>query len=159
MRVLQVMAGRRNGGAELYSTDIMLSLHLAGLDQCAVLHPAAPRAVELAATGLRVATQVLSTPFRPLQRHRMHRLIEAYKPDIIQCWMRRAVSLVPAKSARAIIGWYGDYEEQEKYFSSCTHFIGVTPDLVRHAYDHGAKPGTAFYVPTFPSVEDTPALD
>lgn len=159
MRVLQVMAGRRNGGAELYSTDIMLSLHQAGLDQCAVLHPQAPRAVELAASGLRVATQVLATPFRPWQRHRMKRLIEAYKPDIIHCWMRRAISLVPPKSARAIIGWYGDYEEQEKYFSACTHFIGVTRDLVRHAHDHGAAPGTAFYVPTFPSVEDAEPLD
>lgn len=159
MRVLQVMAGKRNGGAELYSTDIMLSLHQAGLDQCAVLHPAAPRATELAAAGLRVATQVLSVPTRPWQRHRMRRLIAAYKPDIIHCWMRRAASLVPPGAARAIIGWYGDYEEQEKYFSHCTHFIGVTQDLVRHAYAHGAKPATAFYVPTFPSVEDAPALD
>ncbi len=159
MRVLQVMAGKRNGGAELYSTDIMLSLHQAGLDQCAVLHQAAPRAAELASAGLRVATQILAVPVRPWQSHRMGRLIAAYKPDIIHCWMRRAASLVPAGAARAIIGWYGDYEEQEKYFSHCTHFIGVTPDLARHAYAHGAKPGTAFYVPTFPSVEDAPALD
>ena len=159
MRVLQIMAGRRNGGAELYSTDIMLSLHEAGLDQRVVLHPRAPRFAELAGAGLAMAPDVFSVPFRPWQRVKLRGLIAAYKPDIIHCWMRRAVSLVAPGAAPAIIGWYGDYEEQEAHFGACTHFIGVTQDLVRHAYAHGAKPGTAFYVPTFPSVEDAPPVD
>ena len=153
------MAGNKNGGAELYSTDIMLSLHQDGLDQRIVMRPTAPRFAELAEAGLAMAPEVLATPFRPLQRQRLRRLIVAYQPDIIQCWMRRAVSLVQPGAAPAIIGWYGDYEEQEKHFSACTHFIGVTQDLVRHAYDHGAQPGRAFYVPTFPSVEDSAPLD
>lgn len=159
MRVLQIMAGKRNGGAELYSTDIMLSLHEAGLDQTLVLHPKAPRAVSLASAELPVAADVLEAPFAPWRRLRMKRLIAAYKPDIIQCWMRRAVSLVRPGDAPVIIGWYGDYEDQEKYFSACTHFIGVTPDLVRHAYEHGAKPGTGYYVPTFSSVEEAAPVD
>jgi glycosyltransferase involved in cell wall biosynthesis len=159
MRVLQIMAGNGNGGAELYSTDIMLSLHSAGLDQCVVMRPTAPRFSELAGAGLRMAPEVLRLPIRPWQRLRMQRLIAREKPDIIHCWMRRAVSLVPPQAAPVIIGWYGDYEEQEKHFPHCTHFIGVTEDLVRHAYAHGAKPGRAFYVPTFPSVDDAPALD
>ncbi len=158
MRVLHIMAGKGNGGAELYSTDIMLSLHETGLDQRIVLRPAAPRFAELQAAGLAMAPQVLATNLRPLQRYRLQRLVAAYKPHIIQCWMRRAASLVAPKSAPAIIGWYGDYEAQEQHFTACTHFIGVTPDLVRHAYAHGAGPGTAYYVPTFPSVEDAPPI-
>ncbi|GAN79980.1 glycosyltransferase [Acidocella aminolytica] len=159
MRVLQIMAGNKNGGAELYSTDIMLSLHEAGLDQRIVLRPTAPRFMELAESGLTMAPDVLRNPLRPLQKLRLKQLVQDYKPDIIHCWMRRAVSLVAPGSAPAIIGWYGDYEEQQKHFGACTHFIGVTRDLVRHAYDSGAKPGTAFYVPTFPSVEDSAPLD
>lgn len=153
------MAGNKNGGAELYSTDIMLSLHEAGLDQRVVMRPTAPRFNELAQAGLTMAPEVLAVPFRPLQRLRLQSLIKAYQPDIIQCWMRRAVSLVKPGAAPAIIGWYGDYEEQQKHFSVCTDFIGVTQDLVRHAYESGAEPGSAFYVPTFPSVEDTKPLD
>ena len=154
MRVLQIMAGNKNGGAELYSTDIMLSLHEAGLAQRIVMRPTAPRFAELQQAGLAMAPSVLANSLRPLQRWRLNALIREYKPDIIHCWMRRAVSLVPKGAAPAIIGWYGDYEEQQKHFSACTHFIGVTQDLARHAHDSGAKPGTAFYVPTFPSVED-----
>lgn len=153
------MAGNKNGGAELYSTDIMLSLHAAGLDQRIVMRPTAPRFAEMEKAGLAMAHNVLATPFRPLQRLRLRRLIATYQPDIIQCWMRRAVSLVSSGAAPAIIGWYGDYEEQTKYFSACTHFIGVTPDLVRHAYENGATPGSAFYVPTFPSVEEAAPLN
>ena len=37
MRILQVMAGSGNGGAELYSTDVMLSLHELGVDQCVAM--------------------------------------------------------------------------------------------------------------------------
>ena len=159
LKLLQIMAGRQNGGAELYSTDIMLSLHAAGLDQQVVMHPAAPRAAMLAQAGLKMAPDVLATPFRALQRRRLKRLISIYQPDIIQCWMRRAVSLISPHAAPAIIGWYGDYEEQQKHFSACTHFIGVTQDLVRHACESGAVPGSAFYVPTFPSVEAAAPLD
>lgn len=137
----------------------MLSLHAAGLSQQVVMRPTAPRFGELTQAGLNMVPNVLATPFRALQRRRLNRLIAAYRPDIIHCWMRRAISLVSPRAAPAIIGWYGDYEEQQKHFSACTHFIGVTQDLVRHAYDSGAAPGSAFYVPTFPSVEDAAPLD
>lgn len=158
MRVLQIMAGNKNGGAELYSTDLMLSLHESGLNQRIIMRQTAPRFDEMAQAGLAMVPSVLAVPLRPLQRRRLRWLIRSYKPDIIHCWMRRAASLVTPGTAPAIIGWYGDYEEQEKHFSVCTDFIGVTEDLVRHAYESGAEHGSAFYVPTFSSVEEAPPI-
>jgi len=154
------MAARGNGGAELYSTDIMLSLHEAGVEQCVVLHPQALRRDELSRAGLRVETAPLETGFRPWQKRRLRQLIEREKPDLIHCWMRRAASLVPqdARDRAAVIGWYGDYEEY-KHFAHCSAFIGVTRDLVRHMHESGAPAGRAFYVPTFPSVEPGAPLD
>ncbi|MDE8346256.1 MAG: glycosyltransferase [Acidocella sp.] len=158
MRVLQVMAGKGNGGAELYATDIMLSLHDAGVTQCVVMRPGAPRAAELVQAGLTMAPDVLRGAFRPGQRRRMRALIDAWRPDIIHCWMRRAASLVPVGAQAQVIGWFGDYEEM-RHFSQCTRFIGVTQDLVDHAVRHKAALGDAFYVPTFSSVDDEPALN
>jgi glycosyltransferase involved in cell wall biosynthesis len=158
MRILQVMAARGNGGAELYSTDVMLSLHEAGIDQCVVMRESAPRFAALSAAGLRMAPGILSNPVRPWQAMQLRRLIAREKPDIIHCWMRRAASLVPAGADAAVIGWFGDYEEQ-KHFSHCTHFVGVTRDLVRHMRDSGVPRERAAYVPTFPSVDDMPPLD
>jgi glycosyltransferase involved in cell wall biosynthesis len=160
MRILHIMAGKGNGGAELYSTDVMLSLHQAGVDQCVVMRETAPRGPVLAAAGLRMAPEILRSAFRPWQALQLRRLIAAERPDIIHCWMRRAVSLVPAtaRARAAVIGWFGDYEDVP-HFAHCTHFVGVTKDLVRHMRDNGVPPDRAAYVPTFPSVEDLPALD
>ncbi len=165
MRILQVMAGKGNGGAELYSTDVMLSLHRHGVDQCVAMRAEAPRFVELADAGLRMAAipqNPLQSIFRPLQRAAMGRLIAREKPDIVHCWMRRAASLVPAHpdaaAGRAAIGWFGDYEDIPN-FARCTHFVGCTQDLVRHMQAGGVAPAKTAYIPTFPSVDDLPALD
>jgi glycosyltransferase involved in cell wall biosynthesis len=160
MRLLHVMAGKGNGGAELYSTDVMLSLHAAGIDQCVVMRGTAPRAAVLGQAGLRLAPLVLAAPWRTLQRARMRRLIAHENPDVIICWMRRAASLVPAAAApgAALVGWFGDYEELA-HFSHCTHFVGCTPDLARHMRDAGVAADRAAYIPTFPSVDEHPALD
>jgi glycosyltransferase involved in cell wall biosynthesis len=158
MRVLHIMAANGNGGAELYSTDIMLTLHEAGLDQCVVMRPTAPRFAELAAAGLRMAPNILSPNIKPLQRLKLARLIAAETPTIIQCWMRRAAALIPATPACPTIGWYGDYEDAE-HFSACTHFAGVTPGLVTHMHATGIAPDRATCIPTFSSVDSAPALD
>jgi glycosyltransferase involved in cell wall biosynthesis len=160
MRILHVMAGKGNGGAELYSTDVMLSLHEAGIHQCVVMRETAPRSPVLQAAGLRMAPEVLRNAFKPWQLLQMRRLIAREKPDIIHCWMRRAASLIPATAARdaAIIGWYGDYEEH-KHFAHCTNFVGVTNDLARHMRESGVPTENAAYIPTFPSVEDGPPLN
>jgi glycosyltransferase involved in cell wall biosynthesis len=154
MRILHIMAGKGNGGAELYSTDVMLSLHEAGLDQCVVMRETAPRSPMLTAAGLRMAPEILRSSFKPWQALQLRRLISREQPDIIHCWMRRAASLVPASAAAqaAVIGWFGDYEDLP-HFAHCTHFVGVTQDLVRHMRENGVPPDRAAYIPTFPSVE------
>jgi len=158
MRVLHIMAARGNGGAELYATDLMLSLHEAGLDQCVVMRENAPRTAELTAAGLHMATKILSPNIKPLQRQKLRRLIAEKSPTIIQCWMRRAAALIPHTPDRPTIGWFGDYEEQ-KHFAACTHFAGVTPDLVTHMQAQGIPPSRTAYLPTFSSVTPEPPLD
>src|ERR1700709_474394 len=129
MRILQVMAGRGNGGAELYSTDVMLSLHEAGIDQCIAVRDSSPRFNGLERAGLRVVPEVYKGGLQFWQGFNMDRLIKREKPDIIHCWMRRAAHLVPAKAAKraALVGWFGDYEEL-KHFSHCSYLVGCTPD-------------------------------
>lgn len=160
MRILHIMASKDNGGAETYSTDVMLSLHQAGIDQCVVVHESALRTATLAKAGLRVETQVLHNPFHPWRRMQMRRLIAREKPDIIHCWMRRAASLVSAVDIKktALIGWFGDYENV-RHFSHCTHLVGVTKDIVAHMQKNGVPETQTSYIPTFPSVEEMPALD
>ncbi len=164
VRILHIMAGNGNGGAEVYSTDVMLALHEKGIghniDQCVVMRETAPRYQELKAAGIRMAPEALHNPFRPWQRHKMKQVIAREKPDIIHCWMRRAASLVPALAAKngPLIGWFGNYEVI-KHYAHCTDYVGVTKDIIAHTIREGVKPEDATYIPTFPSVIDAPALD
>ena len=157
MRILHVMAGRGLGGAETYSTDVMLSLHKAGIDQCLVMARDAPRYAEMEANGLRMAPQVLSFPLRPVQKVRLRKLIRVEQPDIIHCWMRRAASILSA-TVQPTIGWFGGYY-LPRHFRQCREFVGVTRDIVAHMVSHGIAPEHAHYIPTFPDITAARPVD
>jgi glycosyltransferase involved in cell wall biosynthesis len=157
MRILHIMAGRGLGGAETYSTDVMLSLHAAGVDQCVVMASTAPRYAELKAAGLHLETTILRYSFRPLQKFLLKKLITKYQPDIVHCWMRRAASLIPELKI-PIIGWFGGYYDP-KHFSRCTQFVGVTKDIAAHMMRQGIAKDRAHYIPTFPDVAALPPAD
>lgn len=161
MRLLHIMCGRGQGGAETYSIDMILSLHKAGIDQCVVMSERAPRYAEVVAAGVRVAPAVLKWPIRPLQKWFLKRLVAAEQPNLIHCWMRRAASLMPKiehGSGCPVIGWFGGYYEP-RHFKRCTHFVGVTRAIVDHMIERGVSPAGAFYIPTFPDIQDLPPVD
>lgn len=157
MKILHIMAGHHPGGAETYSTDVMLSMQKAGMDQVIVMSKRAPRYGELKAAGLNINTGVLAVPIRPLQKFLLKRLIKKNKPTIIHCWMRRAASLMP-RTSLPVIGWFGGYYNPA-HFGRCTHFVGVTKDITAHMVKHGVKPERTQFIPTFPDIAPLPPLD
>jgi glycosyltransferase involved in cell wall biosynthesis len=151
------MSSRGFGGAETYSTDVMLSLYHAGIDQCIVMSKKAPRYGEMKATGLRLAPWVLTIPIRPLQKFLLRLLVKREKPDIIHCWMRRAASLAPSTRI-PVIGWFGGYYDT-RHFRHCTHFVGVTRDIVAHMVKNNIAADRAHFIPTFPDIIAMPPVD
>ncbi|KAB2912405.1 MAG: glycosyltransferase [Hyphomicrobiaceae bacterium] len=157
MRILHVMASRANGGAETYSTDMIESLHAAGIEQLAVIPRASIHHDRLAQAGVPLASGVLDVPVGLWRRHKLRQAIEAFRPDLVHCWMRRAASLVPRLDV-PVIGWFGGYYEPA-YFSRCTHFVGVTPGIVDHMVARGVARERATYIQTFPTLDSGAALD
>jgi glycosyltransferase involved in cell wall biosynthesis len=157
MRIVHVMASRANGGAETYSTDMMASLQVAGVEQVAVIPRESIHCQRLAAAGVTLAPEVLDSRFGLRRRRKLAQLIEAFKPDLVHCWMRRAASLVP-KLEVPVIGWFGGYYEPA-HFRRCTHFLGVSRGIVEHMVERGVPRATAHYVPTFPTIEAGPPVD
>lgn len=158
MKIIHVMAGRSSGGAETYSTDVMLSLHKAGVRQIVVMSRHAPRFAELEKVGLRMAPSILAVPFRPLQRLLLAWLIRREQPDIIHTWMRRAASLVSHRCKQPVIGWFGGYYNPQ-HFRRCEFFVGVTKDIVAHMVKNGVPKDNAFFIPTFPDIAPLPPVD
>jgi glycosyltransferase involved in cell wall biosynthesis len=157
MRILHVMASRANGGAETYSADMMESLHLAGIDQVAVIPRASIHHARLEAVGVRLGAEVLDARLGLVRWRRLAALIEREEPDLVHCWMRRAASLIPLLDV-PVIGWFGGYYDPAR-FKRCSHFVGVTPGIVAHMIASGVARERAHYVPTFPTIEDGPAVD
>ncbi|CAK0751198.1 Glycosyltransferase [uncultured Gammaproteobacteria bacterium] len=157
MKVLQVMMGRGNGGAETYFADAVLALHASGLEQVVVSHPSSIRYAELAKAGVRLKLRNRLAALWPWPSLMIRHIIAREKPDVIHCWMRRAASLVPASSIPTI-GWFGGYYDPA-HFSSCSHFIGVTRDIVQHMIAKGVPAERASVVHTFPNLHPEPPLD
>ena len=151
------MASRANGGAETYSTDMMESLHRAGIEQTIVIPRASLSHDRLAAASVRLTPDVLDVRLGIMRRRRLAALLNEFKPDLVHCWMRRAANLVPRLDV-PVIGWFGGYYDPAN-FPHCSHFVGVTPGIVEHMVDRGVPRERAHHVPTFPTIESGPPVD
>ncbi len=153
MKIFHIMAGKDNGGAETYAADMMLALQERGVTQQVVLHPRQARVAEVKAGGVPVLTEPLRWPFSFTRRRAVAAAIAAFAPDLVHCWMRRGATLVPPLAV-PVIGWFGGYYDVGN-FPRCSHFIGVTPDIVEHQRGQGVDAARSFFVPTFPVTDDS----
>ncbi len=156
MRVLQVMAGARVGGAEAYFERLVPALGRAGLEQRAVIRRHAARAAKLEAAGI----DVLQLPFRrPIDfttRRALAREAAEFAPDLVLSWMNRAASFCPAGKVPHL-GRLGGYYDM-KYYRGCDHLIGNTRDIVDYLVGQGWPAGRAHYLPNFVEAATQPAM-
>lgn len=142
MRVLQVMAGARHGGAETCFVDTVLALRRAGLDQRVVIRRDPARAALLRAGGIEPIELPFAARWIDLKtRFGLARAIDGYKPDIVMAWMRRAASFLKP-GAYAGLGWLGGFYDL-KYFRHCDHLAGMSADMRAHIVAAGWPAGRA----------------
>jgi len=156
LKIMQIMAGAPQGGAETFYADLVLGLHEAGLDQVAVTRPDTARARKLAAAGVRLA-RYPKAPFPAWGRWGIHSLINRHKPDVIQVWQGRAASHLP-RTAVPSIGWFGGYYDLARY-RNCDHFVGVSHDIRRHLVESGVPEERAHSIHTFALLDNAPAAE
>ncbi len=156
LRVMQVMAGARQGGAETFFVSLVLALHRAGLDQIVVMRSNLVRAVALRGSGV----EPIELPFGrwtdfttlPALRHQA----KIYRPDIVLTWMNRASGLFP-KGNFLRLGRLGGYYKLKNY-RRCDHLLCITPDLVEHVATNDWPRERAHYLPNFAAVGEAPPL-
>lgn len=150
MRVMQVMAGARAGGAETFFVNLVLALHRAGLDQLVVIRRNLARAMALRGGGV----EPVELPFKrwldfttvPVLR----RQAKIYQPHIVMTWMNRASGIFPRGDFLRLARLGGYYDL--KHYRRCDHLIGITPDIVAYLVDKGWPPARAHYLPNFAAV-------
>ncbi len=153
MRLLQVMASNKQGGAELFFSRLCRALATAGVQQQVALRHDADCRAELQRDGIPIEELPFLFSGDPFTRWQVGRLARRFAPDAVLSWMSRGAAACP-RGAFVHIGRLGGYYDL-KYYRTCDHLIGNTEDIVRYLVDRGWPAERAHYLPNF--VEESPA--
>ncbi|MCB1532846.1 MAG: glycosyltransferase [Alphaproteobacteria bacterium] len=159
MRILQVMAGGKRGGAETAFVDMCLALHEAGETIEVVTRANDVRVPPLQKAGITVHTLPFGGKIDVFTTWRMAKIIKAFKPDIVQTWMSRGSSKVPPWRESMNIPRYlvvarlGGYYKL-KYFKPVEYFIGITPDICRYLIEEGVLEDRVKQISNFAETEE-----
>lgn len=146
---MQIMAGAEHGGAEGFFSRLVPALQHAGLHQRAIVRNRGGRTAQLADAGVDVTGLRFGGALDLFSRGRLKKMIAAYGPDIVLSWMNRAASHCPAGRGRYVhCGRLGGYYDL-KYYRTCDHLIGNTPDIVNYLVGKGWPQEKAHYLPNF----------
>ncbi len=152
LRVMQVMAGARHGGAEAFFERLVLALHRAGVAQRVVIRRDAERAERLRAGGIAPLELRFGGAFDVMSARALARELRDFAPQIALTWMNRATARLPGRRAagdRTVrIGRLGGYYDL-KYYRRCDHLIANTPDIVAYIRKAGWPADRVHYLPNF----------
>ena len=159
MRVMHVMAGAPEGGAENIMLESVCALAEAGLEQFVVTRPENEfRLDQFANAGIGYATCSFNLRWPFPTTRKIRQSIERFKPDVIEYWMGRAGQFAPAKYRARSAAWYGGYYKLER-FKNCAWHIGLTKDLLRHIREQGVAEDRSLIVHTYADFEDAQPTD
>lgn len=130
MKILHTMAGGQAGGAEMAYVDLLVAQKQAGMNVIAACRPNDQRVPMLKAAGVPVHEFPFGGIFDFKTTTGLQKLMDAERPDIVQCWMSRAAKLTPTMEGCKKIARLGGYYNL-KYYKDVDHFIGNTPDICR----------------------------
>jgi glycosyltransferase involved in cell wall biosynthesis len=150
LRVMQVMAGAREGGAETFFVSLVLALHRAGLDQLVVIRRNLARSMALRQGGV----EPVELPFgRWFDFHTvpvLRRQARIYQPHVVMTWMNRASGMFPRGDFLRLARLGGYYDL--KHYRSCDHLIANTQDIVEFLVARGWPRARTHYLPNFAAI-------
>ncbi len=155
LRILQIMAGARFGGAETAFADTCIALHKEGHEQLIVTRNYPERLTRLKDEGLKIRTLPFGGKIDIYTSFALNKIIDDFKPDIVQTWMARATSKMPAKKGRShkVLSRLGNYYNL-KYFKNTDHFLGITPAICDYLRKEGVQKDQLHFFPNFAETFD-----
>ncbi len=152
MRILQIMAGARQGGAEAFFERLTAAFARAGHAQILAIRADPDRAARLQAQGLDVRQAPFGGPFDIRTRPLLRKLAREFEPRVALAWMNRAAAMAP-KGPHVLVGRLGGYYDL-KYYRNCDHLVGNTADIRDYIVRSGWPAERAHVAPNFP--DDAP---
>ncbi len=158
MKILQVMAGAKHGGAETAFVDMCIAMHEAG-EHIEVITRANPlRVPRLQEAGIVVHIVPFAGKLDVYSRWRVHQIIKKFQPAIVQTWMSRASENTPRWSKSMGVPRYvtvarlGSYYKL-KNFKSSEYFVGIAPLICDYLVENGIEKERVTHINNFAETE------
>ena len=147
LRVAQIIAGAREGGAELFYERLCIALHTAGDSVLPVIRREPARAARLQDAGLAPVELGFGNPLDLLTGPHLRSTLRRFAPRVAVAWMSRAARFSPV-GEWVLCGRLGGYYDL-RHFRRCDHLIGNTHALVDWMTARGWPAARAHYLPNF----------
>ena len=155
MKIMHVMAGAAEGGAENIMLESVLALQERDdIEQFVVTRDNnAFRLEQFENAGIGTATASFDKWLKFRTTKVIKKAIAEFQPDVIEYWMGRAGQFAVASHRDISIGWYGGYYKLER-FKNCKWHIGLSIDLCRHIREQGVDDANVGLVHTMADFEN-----
>ena len=164
MKILQVMAGAPEGGAETAFIDFCIAQKQSGEDVIVATRPNRIRVPALERENIPVYQYPFGGKVDVYTPFALRRLIAREKPQIVQAWMARAAAKIPE--------WHGDERDKPyrvvsrlgnyykiKNFKQTDYFTTITPMIREYLIENGVHPDAVRQINNFAETEaDTTPL-
>jgi len=156
MRVLHVIAGAKEGGAESIMLDAVLALEEAGVPQHVVIRGHSEAKLQaLRQAGVPYTVASFDKLWRGPTKDAIRKAAADFQPTVLQYWMGRAGTFAPKQYRGRSVGWYGGYYKLER-FKNCAWHVGMTSDLERHIIEQGAPRDRVSIMRSYANFEPAP---
>jgi len=148
MKILQIMGGAGEGGAEEFFIDAIEALKNKKINQYIIINNRNKKRVKkISDLKILHTTASFGKLFKwPTQRV-INKAINEFEPDIVHYWMGRASSFsVDGKHIN--IGWHSGYRGVER-FRRCDYHIALTTKLKNHIAKQGINAKDIFELPIY----------
>lgn len=154
MKILQVMAGGKHGGAETAFVDMCIAMHEAGMEVEVVTRANPVRVPRLEAAGIKVHILPFGGPVDIFTPWKIGRIIDKFSPLIVQTWMSRAAQRTPnwrstkTRQRYLVVSRLGGYYKIS-HFKNTDYFNTITPCIKKYLVDGGISEGRIRHINNF----------
>lgn len=157
MRILTLLAGARDGGAETFFVTLSGAFVRSGHEVHAVIRRNPKRVAALHDVGVEVTENAYGGWFDFRTRWALDRVVAKVQPQAALSFMSRASSFMPQGPFPKVARLGGFYDL--KYFRRCDHLVCITEGIRRHVIGQGWPAERASVIANFAEPDASPPAD
>jgi glycosyltransferase involved in cell wall biosynthesis len=148
MKILQIMGGYSDGGAEIFYIDALSALRNIKIEQYAIVNKKNKKGIKkIAELNIPLETISFNQLFKLPSKYTISKVIKEFKPDIVHYWMGRACSFL-IHGEHINIGWHSGYRGVKR-FRACDYHIALTSELKKHIVSQGIDHNNIYELPIY----------